>query len=111
MRNVEAKKRQNAVLGLLQGKGGLVSILDYTYDTQKERWCELTLSFSVSRKAVDMSNIVRKSAERAVLHEIKNIKGSSHHKRDAHEEIVTNFTTSANFWMKFDIRLLELCHG
>ena len=44
-------------------------------------------------------------------HEIKNIKGSSHHKRDAHEEMVTNFTTSANFWMKFDIRLLELCHG
>ena len=39
-------------------------------------------------------------------HEIKNIKGSSHHKRDAHEEIVTNFTTSSNFWMKFDIRLL-----
>jgi len=36
-------------------------------------------------------------------HEIKNIKGSSHHKRDAHEEMVTNFTTSANFWMKFDI--------
>ena len=44
-------------------------------------------------------------------HEIKNIKGSSHHKRDAHEEMVTNFTTSANFWMKFDIRLLELGHG
>ena len=45
-------------------------------------------------------------------HEIQNIKGSSHHKRDAHEEeIVTNFTTSANFWMKFDIRLLELGHG
>ena len=44
-------------------------------------------------------------------HEIKNINGSSHHKRDAHEEMVTNFTTSANFWMKFDIRLLELGHG
>ena len=74
MRNVEAKKRQNAVLGLLQGKGGLVSILDYTYDTQKERWCELTLSFDVSRKTVDMSNVVRKSAEKAVLHEVKNIR-------------------------------------
>jgi len=37
---------------------------------------------------------------------IEELKGS-HHKRDAHEEIVTNHTTSSNFFMKFDIRLLH----
>ena len=74
MDSTEAKKRRLYVKNLLQGKSGLATILDYKYDTEKELWCELTLSFSISRKAVDMSNIIRKSAERAVLHEIKNIK-------------------------------------
>ena len=74
MDTLEAKKRRLFVKNLLKEKAGLATILDYKYDTDKELWCELTLSFSVSRKAVDMSNVVRKSADRAVLHEIKNIK-------------------------------------
>ena len=74
MESIEARKRRLYVRNLLQGKAGLATILDYIYDTDKEIWCELTLSFGVSRKTVDMSNVVRKSAERAVLHEIKNIK-------------------------------------
>ena len=74
MEGDEAKKRRLFVRHMLTDKGGLATILDYTYDTKKELWCKLTLSFGASRKTVDMSNVVRKSAERAVLHEIKNIK-------------------------------------
>ena len=74
MDDPEARKRRLFVRNLLQGKAGLATILDYTFDTKKELWCELTLSFEVSRKTVDMSNVIHKSAERAVLHEIKNIK-------------------------------------
>ena len=74
MEDPEAKKRRLYVRNLLQGRGGLATILDYTYDTKKQLWCELTLSFAVSRKAVDMSHVVRKSTEQSILHEIKNIK-------------------------------------
>ena len=74
MESIEAKKRRMYVRNVLQGKAGLATILDYIYDTEKEIWCELTLSFGITRKTVDMSNVVRRSAERAILHEIKNIK-------------------------------------
>ena len=33
----------------------------------------MTLSFNVGRKALDMSNVVRKAASKAVIHEVKDI--------------------------------------
>merc|ERR1719412_1206194 len=86
MGSPEAMKRRLYVRNLLQGKAGLATILDYIYDTEKEIWCELTLSFFVSRKTVDMTNVVRRSAERAVLHEIKNIKRGIIVKNDKSED-------------------------
>ena len=61
-------------MNLLHGKCGFAQIHDYSYDVKKERWCELTLTLSASRKSVDLSNVLKKAAERAVIYEIKNIK-------------------------------------
>ena len=53
---------------------GFAQIHDYSYDVRKQKWCELTLSLSASRKSVDLSNVLKKAAEKAVIYEIKNIK-------------------------------------
>ncbi len=90
----EAKKRRTAVLNLISTAKGsafrigseksvfpefffssaIASISNYTYDVDKELWCELTLTFPVGRRPVDMSNVVRKACEKAVIKEVKNIK-------------------------------------
>ena len=103
-RDPEARKRKNFVMNLLHGKcgtsfkqlssvqftapclnskmilnmwhlfTGFAQIHDYSYDVRKQKWCELTLSLSASRKSIDLSNVLKKAAEKAVIYEIKNIK-------------------------------------
>ena len=68
---------------------GFAQVYDYVYDVNKERWCELTLEMSASRKAVDFSNVIRKAAEKAVIHEIKNIKRGIVGKNENQEECLT----------------------
>ena len=70
----EARKRKNFVMNVLHGKCGFAQIADYVYDVKKEKWCELTITLSASRKSVDLSNVLKKAAEKAVIYEIKNIK-------------------------------------
>ena len=63
--------RKMAVLNLSASK--YASFVDYSYDTEKELWCDLTLAFSTDQKNVDMSNVIRRAAEKAVIREVKNI--------------------------------------
>jgi len=49
-------------------------IVDYKFDTEKELWCDVTMDFDVDSKKLDLVNIIRKSAARGVLMEVKNIK-------------------------------------
>jgi len=76
MASGEPARRRAAVLHLMEGRGGVASIVDYSYDTEKESWATLTLSFDITRKRVDMSQVLRKAASKAVVHEVKNIKRS-----------------------------------
>ena len=45
-------------------------VSDYTFDAEKESWCEITLSFDVSQKRLDMVNVIKKSAEKGVIHQV-----------------------------------------
>ena len=59
------------------------------YDTEKERWCELTMAFSVGQKTVDLSNVIRKAAEKAVIREVKNISRAFLIKNEKNEVVLT----------------------
>jgi len=74
MSSEEASRRRNDVIRLLDGRGGVCSIVEYSFDTVEQSWCELTLSFDITRKRVDMTNVIRKAAEKGVVHEVKNLK-------------------------------------
>ncbi len=50
------------------------TVFDYCYDVNKELWTEITLTFGVGRRPVDMSNVVKKACNKAVIKEVKNIK-------------------------------------
>ena len=44
--------------------------MDYKFDVGKSSWCELTLSFDIAKNMVDLSNVIRKAAAQAVVHEV-----------------------------------------
>ena len=69
----EAVKRRNYVTSL-DGCPPGYNIKDYRYDTEREIWATLTLSVDISRKRVDMSQVIRKAAEDSVIYEVKNIR-------------------------------------
>jgi len=70
----EPAKRRLHFLNNLEGACGLCQVSDYSFDTEKEQWCEVTLSFDISQKRMDMVNVIKKAAERGVIHQIKDIK-------------------------------------
>ena len=74
MSSGQPAKRRASVLSLLEGKGGAASIVDYSYDTEKQSWAAITLSFDIAKKRVDMSQVIRLAANKAVVYEVKNIK-------------------------------------
>ena len=73
MRSGEPARRRATVLRLVT-KGGVASLEDYSYDTEHQTWCCLTLAFPVERKRVDLANVLRQAAAKGVIHEVKNIK-------------------------------------
>ncbi|XP_059079806.1 DNA-directed RNA polymerase I subunit RPA1-like [Tigriopus californicus] len=84
----EAIKRRNYILQ--QSKPtGLASVVNYSYDTEKELWCQLTLAFDIQRKSMDMSNVVKKAAEKAIIHEVKHISRAFLVKNDKSEPCLT----------------------
>ena len=99
MRSVDAQKRRNGVLSKAKEKEAYAEVLDYAYDTVKELWCELTLSFAIGQKNVDMSNAIKKSAEKAVLREVKKITRAFLIKNEKDETVLT--TEGANIQAMF----------
>jgi len=77
-------------LNMMEGVGGICGIVDYSYDTEKETWCEVTLKFDVSQKRLDMVNIIKKSAEKGVIHQVKNIKKAFIIEKDGENQIQTD---------------------
>lgn len=49
-------------------------IVDYSFDTQGELWCEVTVDLPVSRGVCDLHSIVRTTAERALVHYVRGIR-------------------------------------
>ncbi|XP_011559659.3 DNA-directed RNA polymerase I subunit RPA1 [Plutella xylostella] len=47
---------------------------NYTFDTKKHRWCELTVKFPISFLRLDLSQALREAAQKSVIHEVKNIR-------------------------------------
>merc|ERR1712112_798711 len=74
MASGEPAKRRAAVLRLLEGRGGVASIVDYSFDTEQQSWASITLAFDIAKKRVDMSQVLRLAANKAVVYEVKNIK-------------------------------------
>ena len=74
MSSSEARGRRATVLDLVTKAGGVANIVDYAYDTESQNWCRLTLAFPIERKRVDLANVLRQSAAKGVIHEIKDLK-------------------------------------
>jgi len=70
----EPAGRRATVLSLVTKGSGVASIEDYSYDTEGETWCCLTLSFPVDRKRVDLAHVLRQAASKGVIHEVKDLK-------------------------------------
>lgn len=47
---------------------------NYSFDTKHHRWCELTVLFPISLLRIDLSQALRETAMKSVIHEVKNIK-------------------------------------
>ena len=62
------------VLLVLDGRGGVASIVDYSSDTEKQNCACLNLSFDMARKRVDMIHVLRQATGKPVVYEVKNIK-------------------------------------
>ena len=99
MKTLESQRRRLAVLNKAKEKESYAEVLDYAYDTEKEYWCELTLSFAVGQKNVDMSNAIKKSAEKAVLREVKKITRAFLIKNEKDESVL--LTDGANIQAMF----------
>ena len=99
MKSLDAQRRRLAVLNKAREKESYAEVLDYAYDTDKEYWCELTLSFAVGQKNVDMSNAIKKSAEKAVLREVKKITRAFLIKNEKDESVL--LTDGANIQAMF----------
>lgn len=54
--------------------GNLQNATNYTFDTKTHKWCELTVLFPISFLRVDLSQALRDTATKSVIHEVKNIK-------------------------------------
>merc|ERR550534_892128 len=74
MSSAEARRRRATVLDLVTKAGGVASIVDYSYDTENQHWCVLTLAFPVERKRVDLAHVLKQSAAKGVIHQIKDLK-------------------------------------
>merc|ERR1712013_665225 len=59
MSSTEARRRRATVLDLVTKAGGVASIVDYSYDTENQHWCALTLAFPVERKRVDLAHVLQ----------------------------------------------------
>lgn len=49
-------------------------VMDYTFDTEQESWCEIKFGIPLTIKRVDLSNILKTEAPKAVVWEVPNIK-------------------------------------
>lgn len=74
MQSGEAARRKASVLSLVTKSAGLATIHDYSYDTEKQTWFCLTLSFAVERKRVDFANVLKQAATKGIIHEVKGLK-------------------------------------
>ena len=74
MSSGEPAKRRAGVMRLMECRGGNATIADYSYDTERQSWASISLSFDIAKKRVDMSNVIRLAATKAVVYEVKNIK-------------------------------------
>lgn len=74
MSSGEPAKRRANFLSLLAGRSNLCSVVDYSFDTEKESWCEVTLSFDLSQKKIDLANMLHKAAEKGVIYQVAHLK-------------------------------------
>jgi len=100
MEEPAAAARRNAVLTMPLNKArNLISVSDYVYDVEEEKWCELTLAFPVSRRSLDVSNVLRKACEKAIVREVKGIRRAFLGKNEKGEHTLT--TEGANIEAMF----------
>ncbi|XP_004925181.2 DNA-directed RNA polymerase I subunit RPA1 [Bombyx mori] len=60
--------------------GSVRNATNYTFDTKNHQWCELTVLFPISFLRIDLSQALRETAMKSVVHEIKHIKRAITHK-------------------------------
>jgi hypothetical protein len=63
MASGEPAKRRAAFLSLLEGKSGLCAVVDYSYDTEKESWCQVTLRSDVHYVTIFMRKAIFEDAD------------------------------------------------
>jgi len=106
MSSGEPAKRRLRFLSLMEGVCGLCRVTDYSFDTEKEQWCSITLSFDISQKRMDFVNVIKKSAEKGVIHQVKNLKKAFIIEKDNKKQLQTD-GINIDVMLGYD-RLLDL---
>ncbi|XP_075978329.1 RNA polymerase I subunit RpI1 [Anticarsia gemmatalis] len=66
--DLDANKTMSAVVDRIK------EATNYTFDTKQYKWCQLTVLFPISFLRIDLSQALRETASKSVIHEIKHIK-------------------------------------
>jgi DNA-directed RNA polymerase I subunit RPA1 len=106
MASGEPAKRRLHFLSNVEDSKSFGRIVDYKFDADKEQWCELTMDFDVSAKKPDLVNVIRKSSERGVIHQVQNIKKGFVVEKDGKFSLQTD-GINVEMMYKFD-KLLDL---
>lgn len=78
-------------------------VTNYRYDTERALWCELTVALPISYRNLDMSAIIRETAERAVLWERTNIRRAIVYKKDNRLTLRTDGINLAEMFRYHDL--------
>ena len=96
---------------LNQTENGEANLVGYSYDIEKELWCEVIMSVDIAAKKLDMTNILRKAAEKTVLKETPKIKRAFITKdKKGHATLTTdgiNITAMYSFEHILDLKKLS----
>jgi DNA-directed RNA polymerase I subunit RPA1 len=68
--------------------GRVSNVSNYTYDVRHELWCEATFKYGLMNKSIDMTSVVEREINKAVLYQTVGIRRASAKKRKEDKEVM-----------------------
>lgn len=59
-----------------------ITVNNFSYDKEKHRWCTVKIELPIKFKNIDMTNVLREAAKRAIIWQVPKIKRAFTHKQN-----------------------------